>query len=98
MFIRYDQVTNRVTFIHMMPEVMSDEDKIGGIIVNSEIPQPSIPEGKDAVLYFNPTTLEFYYQYVDRPLAPEEIITKNIADLQAQNAQMLLALVTGGLM
>lgn len=49
--------------------------------------------GKDAIHYINPQTLEQWYEYVDRPLSYEE----QIQELKAQNAQMLLALVQGGL-
>lgn len=45
-------------------------------------------------LHANPSTKEVWYVYTARPKTQEEII----ADLQSQNAQMILALVNGGLM
>lgn len=64
-----------------------------GYIVDS-VPQVPPMQGKDGMLYYNPETKEFYFEYVDRPLTPQE----EIESLKAQNAQMLLVLVEGGLM
>lgn len=71
-------------------ELLSD-----GILVDS-IPEPEPIEGKAPVLKYDGTNL--YYEYVDAPLTPEEQTKQEIESLKAQNAQMLLVLVEGGLM
>ena len=58
---------------------------------------PNPPEsqaGKDTVLYLNPVTKELFYEYVDRPLTEAETIMQ----LKSESAQVVLALVMGGLM
>lgn len=67
----------RVELIHYMPddpvEGLPDEIKQQGIRVES-VPEPPEPKrGKSAVLYCNPKTGELWYEYVDRPLTPEEL-------------------------
>lgn len=64
-----------------------------GILVDT-IPTPDTPVGKQEQLYINPQTKELWYEYVDIP----KTLEGTVADLQSQNAQMLLALVNGGLM
>ncbi|MDP4224928.1 MAG: hypothetical protein Q8910_00965 [Bacteroidota bacterium] len=65
-----------------------------GFFVDSIPPEnPSSGKVKNN-MYINPETKEITYDYVDAVKTQEQIM----ADLQAQNAQMLLALVTGGLM
>lgn len=100
MFIRYNEL-NEVTFMHLMPELMLAEDKVSGIEVNSVIPQPEVQIGKDATLCIDLTTNTFYFKYVDRPLNQQELAQQQVdklTSLESQNAQMLLALVNGGLM
>lgn len=50
--------------------------------------------GKEQVLLFNPTTKEVYYEYQDRPLTDAETIEQ----LKSDNAEIVLAMVIGGLM
>jgi hypothetical protein len=74
-YIRVNE-ENVVTFQHFFPF----DEKLGlgksreeleqeGFFVDS-IPEPQEIEGKIPVLKFNGT--ELYYEYVDRPLTPEE--------------------------
>jgi hypothetical protein len=75
-FIKVDESSKNVTFIHYQPfdsvhglgktqEHLEQE----GYLVDS-IPEPQEVEGKIPVLKFDGTNL--YYEYVDRPLTPEE--------------------------
>lgn len=66
-----------------------------GILVDS-LPNPDYAgnPGKSAKLYVDLTTKTTWYEYVDRPLNDQE----RIQQVESQNAQMLLALVNGGLM
>lgn len=60
-----------------------------------EVPQLDDPEdvaGKVALLYCNPQTSEWWYEYADRPLTPEELMEQR---LQATE-DALLALMLGG--
>lgn len=71
----------RVYFTHYKPDMLSDEELKGGVkVVN--IPEPEMVFGKVGYLYVNPTTLETWYEYVDRPLTPDE-------ELQNLKEQML---------
>ncbi len=58
-------------------------------------PNPPEPQaGKDIELHHDSTGSQLSWVFVDRPLTDAEQVTQ----LEAQNAQMLLALVEGGLM
>lgn len=67
-----------------------------GILVEG-IPELIQTDGKQAMLYYNPATKELWYEYDDIPKTEEELLKEQVVELQAQNAQMLLALVEGGL-
>lgn len=96
-FVKYNPESDtrgKVTFIHYNPVLLSDQEKLTGIMLESSIPQAEVQAGKIAILYINPETNELWYEYEDRPLSPEEEITS----LKAQNAQIVLALVMNDLM
>jgi hypothetical protein len=92
-----------VTMIHSKPEnigINTEEDAIakGGILL-TEVPEPEAIQGKTAKAYVNPQTKEFWYEYVDRPLTPEEKLQlleqenqdlKNRIDLMQQALDELL--------
>lgn len=66
------------------------------VVIDAVIP-PNPPErqvGKDTVMFLNPVTEELFWEYVDRPLTDAETIDR----LKVENAQVVLALVIGGLM
>ncbi|MGG4499109.1 hypothetical protein [Brevibacillus reuszeri] len=48
------------------------------------MPQAERKEGKDAKLYFNPQSNEFWYEYVNIPLPDED----RIAQLEKENAEL----------
>ena len=91
----------RIGFIHNNP--FDSKDGMGmpqsqleaiGILVDS-IPNPQPPAGQVVSgMFVDPTTKTVFYEYAEPVKTPEQ----QIAELQAQNAQMLLALVNGGLM
>lgn len=82
-FMAFDEVNG----LHKTEEELLQE----GYLVDS-IPALEEQEGKRAILKYDGTNL--YYEYVDVPLTPQQ----EIEALKVQNAQMLLALVNGGLM
>jgi hypothetical protein len=75
------------------PQTLTSEDLMGSIEFDGDIPPIPDVVGKDGYYYYNSVTKSILYDYIDRPLTD----TEKISDLQAQNAQMLLALVQGGL-
>jgi hypothetical protein len=68
-----EQGRARVMLIHYMPEQLEPARRAQGIELD-EIPEPEVREGKAPLPYINPQTGEFWYEYVDRPLTPEESI------------------------
>jgi hypothetical protein len=58
-----------------------------------EIPEPQQIEGKIPVMYYNPQTNNVYYEYIDRPLTPEEELRQRIELMQ----QALDDLILGGM-
>lgn len=91
-----DEKGLRVGFVHNMPfdEVnglgKTEEElrQIGALV--DEIPEPEQIEGKIAVMYYNPQTNSVYYEYIDRPLTPEEELRQRIELMQQALDNLLL--------
>jgi hypothetical protein len=94
-FIKVD-TNNRVNYINGDSETLGKTEEelltIGYLV--DKLPIAETPTGKDAILYRNPVSGDLYYEYLDRPLTANE----EIFELKSQNAQMILALIMGGLM
>lgn len=96
-----DSTKSQVGMIHNMPfdsvngmGMAQAQLEAIGILVDS-MPAENPPIGQmTAGIFVNPSTKEVAYEYSTPPKTQEQIN----ADLQAQNAQMLLALVNGGLL
>jgi hypothetical protein len=77
-FVKYDS-NNTVTYIHTKPFDQNEglgktkqELENEGLLVSS-IPNPDLTDNtKMPILKVNPTNNTLYYEYVDRPLTPEE--------------------------
>ena len=65
---------HHVTLVHNKPEMLSTTQKESGIDVGV-IPQPE-NNGKASSLFYNPITLQLFYEYSDIPLTQEEIAEK----------------------
>ena len=78
-FIRTDE-NNKITMYHENPDVLSDEDGVGGIMVDN-IPEVEQISGKHGVLMYQEPTNTVYVEYEDRPLREEEIMAKMQNDM-----------------
>ncbi|MBA7465932.1 hypothetical protein ES707_01104 [subsurface metagenome] len=68
---------NRVGVIHYKPERLTAEQKAKAILIeNDALPKVDILPAKSAILYLNPQTKELWYEYEDRPLTQEELLTE----------------------
>jgi|HigsolmetaAR203D_1030402.scaffolds.fasta_scaffold00989_15 hypothetical protein len=77
--IRFSKISEDkaiVTVIEYQHDGLTDDNSM---LVNS-IPEEQPQVGKSGVLYVNPRTKELWYEYLDRPLTPEE----KIAQLEEQ--------------
>ena len=91
-----DEKGLRVGFVHNKPfdkvhglgKTEEELRQIGALV--DEIPEPEQIEGKIAVMYYNPQTNSFYYEYIDRPLTPEEEIQQRIELMQKVLDDLLL--------
>ena len=74
---------DRVTVIHYKPERLPEEQKKAIILIEDEaLPEAGdLKKGKKAVLYVNPKTKELWYEYEDRPLTQEELLSEISAKL-----------------
>ncbi|MEW9096401.1 MAG: hypothetical protein AB2417_15090 [Clostridiaceae bacterium] len=45
--------------------------------------------GKSSLPYINPQTGEFWYEYIDRPLTPEEIANQKVSELESMIADII---------
>lgn len=87
----------KVLTVHNFPEILSDEDKQGGILVEN-IPIKDESKGMPQH-YINPQTKEQWYEYTELPvddiaLLKEENI--NLKESLAELAEMVLN-ITGGM-
>lgn len=93
-----------INFVHYMPfdeinglHKTREELEQEGYLIDS-IPELETPEGKVPVLFFNPTTKTVFYEYVDRPKAPEEVeketFSNTLAQLTLENADLKQQLQT----
>lgn len=74
-------------------------DRVDSGIFITDIPnEPPVNVGQVNILHINPLTNELFWVTESRQLTPEEQTKQEIESLKAQNAQMLFALVQGGLM
>ena len=73
-FIRTDE-NNKVTMYHENPDALSEEDKQGGVLVDS-IPEVEQIIGKSGKLMYQEPTNSVYVEYVDRPLNDEEAMAR----------------------
>lgn len=92
-------VNNEVTMEHHQPfhpehglGKTKEELELDGLLVN-ELPVVDNIPNKVPVLKYNSTDKSLYYEYRDIPLPVEEQVKK----LEEDNAQMLYALMMGGL-
>lgn len=86
-YIEYEIQENgkaMVTFQHHKPELLTDEQKANGMLVEA-IPEASQEDPTvNPVLYVNPETGKLWYEYVLRPLTDVE----RISVLEAENAAL----------
>lgn len=79
---------SQVVGIHHLPETLTEEEKAGGILVES-VPEAEKIDGKRAELYIDLTTKELSYVYKDRELTPLEQANQRIADLELAIASLI---------
>lgn len=63
---------NEILMYHNKPELLSENDKQGGFLVDIEIPVIPYKFGEKGVLKYNQDTQSAYVEYVGRPLTIEE--------------------------
>ncbi|MBU5439314.1 hypothetical protein KQI42_14920 [Tissierella sp. MSJ-40] len=70
----------------------------GNYIMVENLIEPNVIEGKTSLPYCNPQTGEFWYEYVDRPLAEEEINSKKLNELEGTIMELttIIAQLQGG--
>jgi hypothetical protein len=97
--VEYD---GSIKFVHYKP--FDEKDGLGkteaelkqtGYLVES-IPEPEMIEGKVPILKFDKVNEEFYYEYVDRPLTPEEEVRQLKERIEIMQ-QALDELLLGGM-
>lgn len=78
---------HKVNFIHYKAELLQDTSN--GILVE-KLPEPTLQDGKVAVLYVNIDTKVPYYEYEDIPKVEEDeidILKKQVAELYFMQLQ-----------
>lgn len=73
--------------------MFTDDSSVESIGATDPPNPPSPQDGKSSKLYLNLSTNELHWEMIDRPLTDSE----KLKVVEEQNAQMLLALVAGGL-
>lgn len=73
----------------------------GNYITVENVPNAEQKTGKTALPYCNPETGDFWYEYIDRPLTPEELANQKIQEQQTQIDELTLLIgdvILGGAM
>lgn len=84
-----DEQKHAVERIVYVDELLSEGEKANAYYF-TEIPEPESIEGKVPRMFLNPTTREIFYEYVDRPLTPEEELRQRIELMQQALDDLLL--------
>ena len=71
----------KVLSIHYKPELLSPEQISAGIIVDEKLEAENQPR-KNGILYINPQTLTQWYEYIDRPLTQDELLSDMMAQFK----------------
>lgn len=82
---------NKVVSTHSRPDIVPDDVLSQGYLVNRELPEPEYIRGKSADIYYDPSTDDFSFQYVDRPLTEEEkleVVLEQQEQLENENADL----------
>jgi hypothetical protein len=79
----------KVDVIHFMPDILSDEEKKDGILID-EIPKAEEIKGKSAHLLVNTETLEMWYEYEDVSKTREQIWETKLELMQQALDELLL--------
>ncbi len=86
----------KITGAHYFPDMLSEEDKACGILVEDILPKPQLKESEYAVHYINPKTKEQSYEICIREKTKEEISQELQVELNAKllkdNAKMQIEL------
>jgi hypothetical protein len=78
---------------HYMPDMLTNEEKVGGILVDEELPKPEPQDGKRPVLYINPQTKEQWYEFVDVVGGNTHLTTEQrIAQLEKEKSNLQQAI------
>lgn len=73
---KIDETKGKVVLRHNFPEQLTDNEKSGGILIDS-IPEPVTQVGKIAVAYYMYDTKTVVYEYEEIPKTQEEINAEN---------------------
>ncbi len=99
----YEEETDIKAKVMLIYNVEPPEELIskGNYITATNIEEPEQKTGKNALPYCNPETGDFWYEYIDRPLTPEELANQKIQEQQAQIDELTLLIgdmILGGAM
>lgn len=92
-FLRLERINEeraRIVLVHKCPELLSDEDKKDGVLVDN------YSEGKKRTEYWNYKTEQIEYEYedmfIDKENQIQENITQQLANLVIENKKKDLAI------
>ncbi len=99
----YEKETNTRAKVVLIYHVEPPEELLnkGNYITATNIEEPEQKTGKTALPYCNPETGDFWYEYIDRPLTPEELANQKIQEQQTQIDELTLLIgdmILGGAM
>ena len=86
----YEKETDIKAKVMLIYHVEPPEELIskGNYIKVENVPEPRQVKGKSVLPYCNPETKEVWYEYVDKPLAPEEQLKELQEQVNALNIAM----------
>ncbi len=91
--LKENETNAEITFMHYMPSMLTDDEKIDGIVVEEYQPPIEISE-KNPIPYYDTVNKKIVFNYMDVPLTSTQILEQKIAEQEA--AILELASIIGG--
>lgn len=92
--IRYEEITpskGAVRFIHYQPDLLTEDEKKDGVLLDGSVPEPDLIDGKESNLYYNPLTNELFFEYIDTSNKEEkDILLRKIELMQKALDELIL--------
>lgn len=93
---KIDEQTAKVVGIHNFPDMLTEEDKQGGVLVEA-YNEPPMQEGKIVLPYWNYKTNEVFFELVDIPISETEQLRQRVEMQEQAITELSIYIATLGI-